>query len=189
MNDKDDNLMAQADKLATAVRPERDLWPEIEQAISRPAATERTAWNTVWAKAAAIVLLVGGSSGVTYLTMSTDNDPTVPRVADIQPLVFQQATASFGSHYNLGPDYMDARRALSDNLDTRLETLSPEANATVRENIQTIREAIDEINKALAEDPDNVLLQELLIDTYRDELSVMKQVDGISNATMYRGDI
>ena len=43
--------------------------------------------------------------------------------------------------------------------------------------------------RALAEDPGNVLLQELLIETYRDELDVMKRVDAISNNAMVRGDI
>ena len=43
----DDDVMAQAAKLATAVRPERDLWPEIEQAITAPARTKRTVWNSL----------------------------------------------------------------------------------------------------------------------------------------------
>ena len=42
---------------------------------------------------------------------------------------------------------------------------------------------------ALSEDPDNVLLQELLIETYRDELDVMKKVSVISNYAMVRDDI
>jgi phosphoserine phosphatase len=185
----DDELMANAARLATTVRPERDLWPEIEQSISTPAGRSRSVWNTVWAQAAAVLLLVGGSSGVTYLAMSGDDDPTVP-VADGTPqLVFEPASASFGSQYNLGPDYVDARRVLSGNLSEQLEALSPEAREEVLTNIETIRNAIDDINRALANDPDNVLLQQLLIDTYRDELAVMRKVDVISNAAMYRGDI
>ena len=73
--------------------------------------------------------------------------------------------------------------------DERLESLSPEARAEVIANMETIRKAIDDINRALSEEPDNVLLQELLIDTYRDELSIMMQVDEIMSAAMRRGDI
>jgi hypothetical protein len=194
MNERDDNandtgLMAKAAKLSTAVTPERDLWPGIEQAITAPARRERTIWNTVWAQAAAVVLLVGGSSGLTYLAMTGDGDATVPGVSSTQALTFEPVSGSFGSQYNLGPDYLDARRVVSGNLDEQLGRLSPEARDAVQRNMATIQKAIEDINLALAEDPDNVLLQQLLIDTYHDELALMRQVDGISNAAMYREDI
>ena len=113
----------------------------------------------------------------------------MPAADGVPQLVFEPASASFGSQYNLGPDYVDARRVLSGNLSEQLEALSPEAREEVLTNMETIRKAIDDINRALADDPDNVLLQQLLIDTYRDELAVMRKVDVISNAAMYRGDI
>ena len=185
----DDELMAKASKLSTPVAPKRDLWPDIEQVISAPIVSERSAWNTVWAQAAAIILLVGGSSGLTYMAMSGDDDPTVPVIDTQTQLVFEPVSGSFGSQYFLGPDYQDARRVVSGNLSERLEDLSPEARREVLANIETIRNAIEDINRALAEDPGNVLLQELLIDTYRDELSVMKKIDTISNNAMYRRDI
>jgi len=188
-NNFDDELMAKAARLSKPVVPKRDLWPEIEQVISAPVVRERSAWNTVWAQAAAVILLVGGSSGMTYMAMSGDGDSTVPIIDAHTQLVFEPVSGSFGSQYFLGPDYQDAHRVVSDNLNERLADLSPEAREEVLANIETIRRAIDEINRALAEDPGNVLLQELLIDTYRDELSVMKKVDSISNNAMYRSDI
>jgi hypothetical protein len=185
----DDELLAKAKRLSAPIMPERDLWPEIERAITSPARPQRSLWNTVWAQAAAVVVLVGGSSGLTYMTMNDGNDPTVPAVAETPVFVFEQASASFGSQYTLGPDYQDARRGLVSKLDERLVSLSPEARAEVMTNMETIRKAIDDINHALAAEPDNVLLQELLINTYRDELSVMMQVDDIMSAAMRRGDI
>jgi hypothetical protein len=185
----DEKVMDRAAELSAPVAPERDLWPGIEQIISAPVVRERTAWNTMWAQAAAVILLVGGSSGLTYMAMSGDVDPTVPTVASPMNLVFEPVSGSFGSQYYLGPDYQDARRVVSSNFSARLDDLSPEAREEVLANIQTIRDAIADINRALAEDPGNVLLQELLIDTYRDELSVMKKVDTISNNAMYRSDI
>jgi hypothetical protein len=194
MSDRDetgfeDELMARAAALPTEVKPGRDLWPGIEQAISRPAVREQSVWTTVWARAAAVILLVGGSSGLTYLAVKGGEDATVPVVAGTTQLVFEPVAASFGSQYTLGPDYIDARRVLTGNLDAELDRLSPEAREEVLTNMQTIREAIDDINRALAEDPDNVLLQRMLLNTYRDELSLMMQIDGITREVMNRGDI
>jgi hypothetical protein len=192
MNDTDDNnfddLMTAAADLATEVKPGRDLWPGIEQAITKPVRPARTMWNTVWAQAAAVLLLVGGSSGLTYLALTDNGNVTTP-VAGGPTLVFESASGSFGSQYNLGPDYLDAQRDLAGRLDDELAHLTPDVREAVETNIAAIRTAIAEINVALAEDPDNVLLQELLLSTYREELTLMKQVNGIGLSAMRRGDI
>jgi hypothetical protein len=184
----DDELMARAAKLDTAIKPARDLWPEIERAINAPARRAPSVWNSVWARAAAVVLLVGGSSGITYLAMQGVDDPT-PQFVDTKPLVFQPVSGSFGSQYTLGPEYLDARRDLASRVDEKLDTLAPDTRVAVSANLESIRKAIEDINRALAEEPDSVLLQELLLDTYRDELSLMNKVDGITRAAMRRGDI
>ena len=193
MNEKDNStfdeeLMARAAALPKGVAPERDLWPGIEQAIAAPAAPAGNVWNMVWAKAAAIVLLVGGSSGITYMMMSEPEAVTSP-VREAPVMVFETVSASFGPRYNLGPDYLDARRNLAGNLEQKLDALPDETRQAVTTNLATIREAIDEINKALVDEPDNVLLQELLLDSYRDELNLMIKIDGVTNAAMRRGDI
>ena len=192
MNDTDDSnfddLMTAAADLATEVKPGRDLWPGIEQAIVKPAQPARTMWNTVWAQAAAVLILVGGSSGLTYLAVKDSSDVTTP-VAGGPTLVFESASGSFGSQYNLGPDYLDAQRDLAGRLDDELDHLTPDVREAVVTNIAAIRTAIAEINLALAEDPDNVLLQELLLSTYREELTLMKQVNGFNLSAMRRDDI
>jgi len=184
----DDELMATAAKLATDVTPDRDLWPGIEQAISQPAKPARTVWNNVWAQAAAVLLLVGGSSGVTYLAVTEDANPSSP-VAGGPTLVFEPVSGSFGSMYNLGPDYQDARRSLEAKVDQELSRLTQEEREAVQKNIEVIRSAIRDINRALAEEPDNALLQKLLLSAYREELDLMMRVDGITSAAMRRGDI
>ena len=84
---------------------------------------------------------------------------------------------------------MDARQDLAGSLDEKLAALPDETRQEVMANLETIRKAIDEINQALAEQPDNVLLQELLRDSYREELDLMIKVDGVASAAMRRGDI
>jgi hypothetical protein len=185
MNEKssfDDKLMESARALDAEVPPERDLWPEIESAITTPS---RGGWNKIVAQAAAVVLLVGASSGLTYLALSYRTPPATPAMA-VTGLNVERA--SFGDHYLLGPDYQDARRNLKAQLDEELERMSPEARADVLTNLEAIRSVIEEINRALANDPDNALLQELLLSTYQEELSLMKQVGSVANAAMYRTD-
>jgi hypothetical protein len=179
----DDKLMEAARALGTEIAPQHDLWPDIESAITRPS---RRGWNNVFAQAAAVLLLVGASSGLTYLAMVARTPAATP-VANNTGLTFERA--SFGGQYVLGPDYQDAHSNLQAQLDEELERLSPEARAEIEKNLGAIRAAIGEINRALANEPDNILLQELLLSTYREELSLMMKVDGLANAVMYRTDI
>ena len=179
----DDKLMEAARALETEVAPEHDLWPDIENAIGEPSLTR---WNSVFAQAAAVLLLVGASSSLTYLAMNEKTRVATP-VTDNTGLSYERV--SFGGHYTLGPGYQDARSSLKAQLDEELERLSPEARAEVEKNINSIRAAIDEINSALVDEPHNILLQELLLSTYREELSVMMKVDRVANAVMLRTDI
>ena len=183
----DDALMRAAAALPKEIRPARDLWPGIELAISGSRQRNRW-WNGGLAQAAAVLLLVGGSSGITYLAIKDDGGSLSP-VAMEGERVFVPVSGSFGSRYNLGPEFQDARDSLAARLDSEMEKLSPESREEVQKNLDTIRAAIVEINNALANEPDNVLLQELLIRTYHDELTLMQKVGGIRNSAMRRTDI
>lgn len=187
LDEERDELIQAARKLPRGIAPPRDLWPGIEDAISKPA-PRRIRWNTVFAQAAAVLLLVGGSSGVTWLAM-TENTRTEPAATQAQPRQFETAAGSFGSRYNLGPEFMEARNNLASRLDAELARLSPETRAAVEKNVGDIRAAINEINLALADEPDNVLLQDLLLSAYREELTLMRKVDGLANSVMHRTDI
>jgi hypothetical protein len=84
---------------------------------------------------------------------------------------------------------MAARNSLASQLDSKLDRLSPEARAEVERNIAEIRASIHQIDSVLADEPDNALLQELLISAYRDELRIMRRVDGLITSVMRREDI
>ena len=96
---------------------------------------------------------------------------------------------SFGSDYELGEGFQDARTNLAADLDIELDRLSPEARAGVEENLAVIRSAIIEISNAMDAEPDNALLQELLMKAYREELAVMGRVGGLTHKVMSRNDI
>lgn len=193
MNTHDDNdeLTALARRLPAGIAPGRDLWPGIEAAIADDAAPRRSAprgWNRLLAQAAAVVILVGGSSSVTWYVATSTTDATSPADAT-QPLTAQPVSTGFAGRYELGAEFIDARDSLASRLEEELDRLPPDTRSEVRQNIVRIRAAIHEINLALAEEPDNALLQELLISMYREELAVMRRVEGLASASMRRTDI
>ena len=136
------------------------------------------------AQAAAIVLLIGASSAVTYVAVKGDAGPVV---AITPELVFEQA--SFGGNYHLGPGFQDARNSLRAELDVELQRLSPEARKDVRANLSLIHQAIMDINAALEQEPDNTLLQLKLLRAYREELTMLRRVGGLTRNVMMRNDI
>jgi hypothetical protein len=177
----DDKLMQSAAKLSQEISPERDLWAGIEEAIEKP---QRRRWTPMLAQAAAVVLLVGASSAITYVTVKDDG----PEMVVASPnMIFERA--SFGNRYNLGPDFQDARNGLVADLDAELERLSPTARQNVEENLTVLRSAINEMNAELEKDPENIDLQERLMKAYRDELSILRRVSSLSRNVMMRNDI
>ena len=70
--DFDTKLELAAQQLATEIRPQRDLWPGLAEAIAKP---ERSRWTPIFAQAAAIVLLVGASSAITYVAVMDKKGP------------------------------------------------------------------------------------------------------------------
>lgn len=184
-----DPLMAAAAALPKEIKPGRDLWPGIEQALARKQPRfEPRNWQGLFAQAAAVILLVGASSGLTYLAVTDGSNQVSPVVTDVER-VFEPVSGSFGSRYNLGPDFLAARNVLAARLEGEMEKLTPESRAVVQKSLDAIHEAMVEINKALANEPDNVLLQDLLLRTYHEEIALMQQVGGIRNSAMNRSDI
>ena len=179
--ERNDKYVTAASRLATDVSPPRDLWPGIAEGIA-PARPSR--WMPRLAQAAVVVLLVGASSGLTFLAMKDSQQPAPVVTPD---LLFEPA--AFSSGYALGHEYLEARSDIAAQLDEELARLSPQVRADVEMNLQLIRNAIAEINAALEQEPTNALLQQLLLNAYQDELSLMHQVGGLTNRVMSRKDI
>lgn len=177
----DDKLMATASRLATGIEPARDLWPGIEEAIRQP---RRPWWTPVLAQAAAVLLLVGASSMVTYLVVSEE-----PQVIEVPRPSLETEFVSLAGPGTLGDEYDRARGQAVTSLDRELARLSPETRADVERNLAVIRHAIADISAALQEEPDSRLLQQLLVDAYREEVAVMQKVGSLTNRVMARQDI
>jgi hypothetical protein len=59
----------------------------------------------------------------------------------------------------------------------QLQALPPETQLKVKASLAAIEKSVIDIQNALGRDPGNLLLQEMLVNTYQDEMRVLGAVD------------
>jgi len=159
--------------------PENDLWPGIAAQLEPRRAPRRGL-----PLAAAAVLLVVSSSLITARVVRWSAAPAAP-IATVAPPATPDAgvvrPASFGPGHALDPEYAAARQQLAAMLAQRMDRLPSSARQKVEDNLAQLRRATDEINAALALQPGDALLEELLLNTYQDELAVLASVNQLAN--------
>jgi hypothetical protein len=180
----DGRLEQRLRRLPSELPPARDLWPSIEARLDRPARVTpprpaRRRAGPLLAMAASVAVV-----GVLVANLLHRDTPLPPEAAQRAAL-----GSPFGPGYELGGDYQAARAGLVDDLERRLATLDPEARAVVRDNLETIRHAVAEINAALGDDPANVLLQNQLLATYQDELAVLANLQRVTARLPKRNEL
>ena len=193
MSGSDDGPERKVSRLAElprSVEPRRDLWPDIEAKIGeiRTAAPQAPGARVTsprlrqvrlsWLAAAAMVasVAVGVWIGRSLLpAVGRDGEGTS---ATTSPSGFQAATeaTAFDAAYVSDPRYQRQRAALLRSLPARLAALPPPARDKVLASLAAIRKAKQDLESALGKDPGNALLQELLVDTYQDEMRVLTDV-------------
>jgi hypothetical protein len=183
-SDADARLAAALARLPRAVEPPHDLWPRIAAAIE-PATESRSKVSPgrpwLWQLAAALVLVVT-SSAITAALLQ--REPARAPVADAAPRdPVGVRRAAFPADYAPGPEYHAARQQMLDALARRLDQLPPETRVVIAGNLAEIRRGADKIAAALAEQPGDPLLEELLLNAYQDELAMLANVDQLTRGT------
>jgi hypothetical protein len=195
-------------ELPRDVAPPRDLWSSISAQIaadqasaqrgiadesSRKSASRsrylptRLQWSALAAVVAALALgmwlgrsvlpgkPVQQGTGIVANTGGTgSNNGGVPSVAGAQAV----PAAAFVTD----PRYIKQRKEMVAALEAQLNTLPPETQLKVAGSLKTIRQSMKDIEAALGRDPANALLQELLVNTYQDEMRVLTVVHEASGA-------
>ena len=158
--------------LPREIAPSQDLWAGIASRLEPVGSRRSPVW---WQLAAAIVLVVGSS--LITATLMRPEAPVQARQPVAAPEAVPAATpVTFAGDPRLDPGYLEARRLLAKELEARINRMPASARAKLEANLAEIRRASDEINAALAQQPNDPLLQELLLNTYQDELAVMASV-------------
>jgi hypothetical protein len=161
------------------VEPAVDLWPGIAGSLlPRESASRRVLPAWAWQAAAAVVLVVGSS----LLTATLVRRETLRSVEAREQAQVADALvpAAFLPARHLGADYDAARRQLATSLEERLAAMPPNARQKLEYNLAEMRRAADEINEALERRPGDPLLEELLLNTYQDELGVISSVNQLT---------
>ena len=78
--------------------------------------------------------------------------------------------------------YVQQRAALVKSLEAQLASLPPDSRTKVMASLTTIHDSIQNLEAALGHDPTNALLQELLVNTYQDEMRVLTAVHEAGDA-------
>ena len=188
MTEQDPKGIRSLRDLPQGIEPARDLWPQIEAQIAgagaaKPAtlvaapAPQRSARpRLAWLAAAAMVACV--AVGV-WIGRSV-----VPGAASVAPAaaVPRPATGALPAAWVTDPRYQRAHAELMRSLGAQLAALPPASRTKVMASLKTIQEAKQHIEEELGKDPGNALLQELLVNTYQDEMRVLTDVREASDA-------
>jgi hypothetical protein len=172
-------------ELSHDIPPPRDLWPGIAAEIAKD--QQSTAGRGAnrgsrlrpsgmqWAALAAVVaaLAVGMWVGRNMLPLGGSQAPE--RVANAGGQEFLAAS------YVTDPRYVKPHKAMVRALEAQLKSLPPETQQQVAASLTTIRKSMSDIQAALGRDPGNALLQELLVNTYQDEMRVLTAVHEASD--------
>jgi hypothetical protein len=186
--------------LPSNIEPPRDLWQGIEAQIAadkanqarpeetrgRPGTSTVTPWRRragslrVLAAAAVVAALaVGVWIGRSALPGGAVTDGGVhsnPQVAStVKPDMTQ-------SPYMVDARYNRDRAVLVKNLEAQLTNLPPDTRQKVITDLTVIRNSMRDLESALGRDPSNALLQELLVNTYQDEMRVLTAVQDAGNS-------
>jgi hypothetical protein len=177
MNDPNkDPLLDALKRLPKDVNPDRDLWSGIAQEISSSKPRARAS-VTRWA--AAFVGLAFAASLSYYAVRPTSQRQ--PQSAQLNPVAPPAWFSAELTPVALGPEYRKARLALATDLFRHIQRLSPEERAKVELGLKQIDAGLRSIGEALQAHPDSILLQQLVLSAYQQELQFMQDVSTTTN--------
>jgi hypothetical protein len=155
-------------------------------ASRRSSGSARQFTRLPWMAAAAVIAALAVGMWIGRSVMPTTRPITITAdgggtTAKVQPKVIDEATALHAA-YVADPKYRAQRAALVKSLEAKLASLPPDSRAKVMSSLEAIRKAKQDLEAALGKDPSNALLQELLVNTYQDEMRVLTTVHEASDS-------
>lgn len=196
------SVMAGALTLPKAVLPPSDIWPDLKKSLdsrktvvlpgtSVAALTDgrgherRISWRSGAFLAAAAVILVVLSSGITALVLRRPSEVTLrdssrvlPQPGPLPdapggmlPVIFRQTES----------EYTRTIDELKLAVDTQRSRLNPETIRTVDHSLAVVDSAIAEARAALTADPNNRMLVDLLSASYQRKLDLLRRTSELGS--------
>ena len=181
-------ILARARDLPKSIEPPTDAWEGIRSVITRDSAaiadiSARPDATRYWQKPAAIaaglLMIAALSSGGTYLYVRNhqlEGRTTATNTANAPPATLD----AFMIEEN---NYLRTASILQDVLDQQEGALAPETVAQLKASLRTIDEAILEARNALARDPANKMLVEMLSASYRHKVDLLRRTTEMTRGT------
>lgn len=161
-------LRAQARALPREVAPPPELWGAIESRITHRVGAREAWWRRPAMLAAAALVLMTLTSAGTVLVMRARPDAVASTTRTVTPAAPAALRAIDVGH-------QEAIDELTRALEKRRGELSPETVAAVERSLGIVDQALAEARAALAGDPGNVTLTELVETAYRHKLTVLRR--------------
>ena len=198
-------LLRSLSELPQDIAPTRDLWPGIAAAAAPgtvlalttpmpktpapiPSASRSRLPRFALGIAASVALLAlgvwlgrsmlpggRGSIGQGQFGQSTSSAPNLTASATATPFVTVPATLA--ASFALDAASSQERQRRLNALAGQLTALPPKTQAKVQASLATIEKSVREIQTELGRDPGNLLLQEMLVNSYQEEMRVLGAVD------------
>jgi anti-sigma-K factor RskA len=184
-------ILARAAELPKSIEPPADAWGNIRSAISRDESAAKAdssfsragVWHLRYVLAAAAVLIAVFSSVGTSLYMNS-RSPNQKSSSVVASGSTSEATPAGLAAFTIEENnYLRTASMLQDLLDQQEASLAPETVAQLKASLRTIDEAILEARNALARDPANKLLVQMLSASYRQKVDLLRRTTELTRGT------
>ena len=174
------DLLARTAQLPREIEPPVEAWEGIRAGIAVPETRRIAFWQKPAFLLAASLLLVAGSSLVTALALRGRVSEDAVASAPVS------ATGELASHGDDTPatlaeftarenDYISTANRLQAMIESDRVQLAPQTLEKLKESVRIIDGAILEARRALAEDPANTQLMEMLSTSYSQKVDLLER--------------
>lgn len=167
-----DALSRMLKRLPAEIEPPHDLWPGVAAAIATEHRPKRAGAWAMRIAAAFACIAIGTGLGYGLFQRNSAAVGPGPTQAAINTWLVKPVMMDAG--------YQKARMQLASEFFRRIADLPANDRARVQKGLRQIEDGLRELNDALKAHPDSILLQQLALGAYQQELEYMQNVASLT---------